>query len=421
MYKYANFFVMLSLLLFCFSNETKAEEILIWDDCVKEAKQNNPDLISAEEKLNQAKANKAIAKSKYLPRISSGMSGRRSETDTSDRTDTYSYDITGRQLLFDGFKTSYDIASAAENVKSAQYSYEVTSSNVRLRLRTAFVRLLAAQDLLNITEDIAGRRNKNVELVKLRYEAGRENKGALLTTQADLSQAEFEVVRAGRNIDLARRRLTVELGRTQLTPIIVKGDFEIKHPKRKKPDLELLSETNPFLHELIARKESARLGLKSAKADFFPEVYANTSAGRSDSDWPPRRDAWSAGVSLSFPIFEGGSRTAQVSRNKAVLNQRAADEKSGRDGVILTLEEAWKELQDGIDQVGIRQKFLEAGSERAKIGQAKYAAGLVSFDNWIIIEDDLVKAQKYFLDAQAAALIAEANWAQAKGEILDEK
>ena len=343
--KYAKIFVILSLLLFCFSNETKAEEILVWDDCVKEAIQNNPDLISAEEKLNQAKASQSIVRSKYLPRISGGMSGRRSDTDTGDTNSTYSYDITGRQLLFDGLKTSYDIASAAENVKSAQYSYEVTSSNVRLRLRTAFVRLLAAQDLLNITEDIAGRRNKNVELVKLRYEAGRENKGALLTTQAELSQAEFEVVRAGRNINLARRRLTVELGRTQLTPITVKGDFKIEHPKRGKPDLERLSETNPFLRELIARKESARLGLKSAKADFFPEVYANASAGRSDSDWPPRRDDWSAGVSLSFPIFEGGSRIAEVSRNKAVFNQTLANERSGRDGVILTLEEAWKEWQ----------------------------------------------------------------------------
>ena len=411
---------MLSLLLFCFSNETKAEEILIWDDCVKEAKQNNPDLISAEEKLNQAKAGKAIARSKYLPRISGGMSERRSETDTRDRTDTYSYDITGRQLLFDGFKTSYDIASATENVKSAQYSYEVTSSNVRLRLRTAFVRLLAAQDLLNITKDIAGRRNKNVKLVKLRYEAGRENKGALLTTQADLFQAEFEVARAGRNIDLAQMRLTVELGRTQLTPIIAKGDFEIKHSKREKPDLERLSETNPFLHELIAKKEAARLGLKSAKADFFPEIYANTSAGRTDSDWPPRRDEWSAGVSLSFPIFEGGSRIAEVSRNKAAFNQTLANERSGRDGVILTLEETWKELQDRIDEIEVRQKFLEAGMERAKIAQAKYSTGLISFDNWTIIEDDLVKAEKYFLDAQAAALIAEANWIQAKGEMLDD-
>ena len=396
-----------------------AEEVLTWDDCVKETKQNHPDLISAHEELNQAKANKAITGSNFLPQISSGLSGKTSKTTARVTTDTYSYDITGKQLLFDGFKTSYDIASAKENIKSAQYSYEVTSSNVRLRLRTAFVELLRVQDLLNITEDIAKRRNKNVELVKLRYEAGREHKGSLLTAQANLAQAEFEVAQAKRNSSLARRRLTKELGRTQLKPVRVKGNFKIKYPNREKPDFERLSESNPFLQELIAKKEAARFGLKSAKADFFPEVYANASTGRTDSHWPPRKEEWSAGASLSFPIFEGGSRIAEVSKTKAALNQAQADERSGRDGVILTLEETWKELQDAIDEVEVQQKFLEAAQERAKITQAQYSTGLISFDNWTIIEDDLVKAKKSFLDTQANALVAEARWIQAKGGILD--
>ncbi|MBL7131953.1 MAG: TolC family protein, partial [Candidatus Omnitrophica bacterium] len=367
------------LLSACLTIQVMAEEVLTWDDCVKETKQNHPDLISAHEELNQAKANKAITGSNFLPQISSGLSGKTSKTTARVTTDTYSYDITGKQLLFDGFKTSYDIASAKENIKSAQYSYEVTSSNVRLRLRTAFVELLRVQDLLNITEDIAKRRNKNVELVKLRYEAGREHKGSLLTAQANLAQAEFEVAQAKRNSSLARRRLTKELGRMKLAPIRVKGDFEVKYSDRGRLDFERLSESTPFLQELIAKKEATRFGLKSAKADFFPEVYANASAGRTDSHWPPRKEEWSAGASLSFPIFEGGSRIAEVSKTKAALNQAQADERSGRDGVILTLEETWKELQDAMDEVEVQQKFLEAAQERAKITQAQYSTGLISF------------------------------------------
>jgi len=235
-----------------------------------------------------------------------------------------------------------------------------------------------------------------------------------------LAQAEFEVARAGRNIGLAQRRLTGELGRTRLRPISVKGDFEIKCSKREKPDFERLSESNPLLHELIAKREAVRFGLKSAKAAFFPEVSANASAGKTDSHWPPGRNEWSAGVSLSFPIFEGGSRIAEISGSEAAFNQALADEKSGRDGVILALEEGWKELQDALDEVKVRQKFLEAARERAKITQAQYSTGLTSFDNWTIIEDDLVRTKKSFLDVQANALVAEANWIQARGGMLDE-
>ncbi len=62
---------------------------------------------------------------------------------------------------------------------------------------------------------------------------------------------------------------------------------------------------------------------------------------------------------------------------------------------------------------------MEAARERAKITQAQYSTGLVSFNNWTIIENDLVRAKKSFLDAQFNALIAEADWIQAKGGTLD--
>ncbi len=258
-----------------------------------------------------------------------------------------------------------------------------------------------------------------MELVKLRYEGGREHKGSLLTAQANLAQAEFEVAQAERNIDLAQRDLTKELGRTELTPIKVKGTFEIEYSRREKPDFKSLAESNPVLGKLIAQKEAARLDLKSARADFFPQVYASASAGRSASEWPPEEDAWSVGVSLSFPLFEGGSRIAEVSRARSKLTQAQAEERSGGDSVILTLEETWTGFQDAIDKIEVKRKFLEASEERAKITHAQYSTGLISFDNWTIIEDDLVNVKKSFLDTQANALIAEANWTRAKGVTLD--
>lgn len=393
---------------------------LSWEDCVKIARKNHPDLVSAEEKLNQAKANKAIVTSNFLPQIDSSLSEKTSKTATKDKTDTYAYEITGKQLLFDSLKTPYDLAGAKEKIKSSQFNYEVTSSNVRLRLRKAFVQLLRARELLSITEEIAQRRKQNAELVKLRYQAGREHRGSLLNAEANLAQAEFEVARAERNIKLAQRRLNKELGHLKFIPVRVKGDFEIIYSDRERPNFEDLAESNPFLQELMAQKEATRFGLKSARADFFPQVYANTSYGKTASGWPPGREAWSVGINLSLPIFAGGLRRAVVSQSRAKFNQARADERSGRDSVILTLEETWTELQDAIDKVRVQKKFLEASEERANIAQAQYSSGLILFDNWIIIEDDLVKDRKSFLDTQANSLINEAIWIQAKGGTLDD-
>ena len=421
MSRYIKIFAIFSLLLFFFSNEIKAEEMLTWSDCIREAIKNHPDLISASEKLKQSKADKSITMSTMLPQISADASDKKMETDAKKEYEASSYGITGRQLLFDGFKTASDAKAASKTISASQYNYAVTSSNIRLRLRTAFTELLRTQKLILMTEEIALRRKQNSELVKLRYEAGREHRGSLLTSQADLAQAEFEIVQAKRSVSLAQRQLTKELGRRKFMPVKANGNFAIIEINMKKPNFEYLADNTIFLKELIARKEAARFGLKSAKADFFPKIYANASSGTTNSDWLPDEDtyAWSVGVSVSLPIFEGGSRIAKVSKAKAGLNKAQADERSGRDSIVFTLEDTWTEFQNAADRVSVQHKYLEAAKERAKIANAQYSTGLTSFNDWIIIEDNLVNARKSFLNAQANVLINEANWIQAKGGTLN--
>ena len=398
-----------------------ADQVFNWDDCLKEAKSNHPDLLSARDKVDQARAGKAAARSNLLPQLSTSVSAKTSESSGSDQSETYAYSVSGEQLLFDGFKTRHKVNKADQTLKASEFDYQVTSSNIRLRLRRAFVLLLRAQELVGLTESIALRRRQNVELIQLRYKAGREHRGSLLTEEANLAQADFEAVQAKRNLDLAQHRLNKELGRPQIIPLKVAGALEVVNLDRGKKDFEVLAKSTPFLQELTAKKEAARLGLETAKADFFPRIYAATSIGRSDSVWPAETETWSAKVSVSFPIFEGAGRLAEVSRSRAALSQAKAVQNSGRDTVMFTLAETWVDFEDAVDKILVQNKFLEAAGERARITQAQYSTGLISFDDWIIIENDLVKTKKSFLDTQANALLAEADWFQAKGGTLDDK
>ncbi len=195
--------------------------------------------------------------------------------------------------------------------------------------------------------------------------------------------------------------------------------MEVEEKSPEMPDFEKLAEEVPLLRQLIAQKEAARFGLHAAYADFFPQVYVNGNLGNSNTDAFPARNYWSAGLSMSLPIFDGGSRFAALSRAKAVLGQAIGDERSGRDEVILILADTWINLKNAAENVAVRRKFLEATEERAKIAKTEYAIGLMSFDNWIIIENDLVSAKKNYVSAEAGALIAEAAWIQARGGTLD--
>lgn len=435
--RYRKLFLAIAISVCAVFSAAGAEETMLWKDCVKEAKNNHPDLVSAAEKVKQSRATKEITRSAYLPQITGeasevtskgatfGSSGGTSQSDIQTgaaarhETTSYDYSVTGQQLLFDGFKTSYDLSAAERNIISSRYNYDVASSNVRLRLRTAYVNLLTAQDLLKISEEIEARRKQNLELVKLRYEGGREHKGSLLTSEADLAQATFDVNQAGRSIFLAQRQLTKELGREKFVPMKAEGDFEVVDADRDRPDFEKLCRTNPLLQQLIAQKEAAKYGVKSAKAGFYPQVFASGTLGNTNIDAFPDKNEWSVGTSLTFPFFDGGNTIANVAKARAVLGQAEADERSGRDGVIYTLSNTWTTLQDAIEKVGVAKKSLNAAEERAKIAEAEYSIGLLIYDNWIIIENNLVTAKRSYLSAERDALIAEANWIQAKGETLD--
>jgi outer membrane protein TolC len=406
-----------------FAHTAHAEEILNWQDCVREAAKNHPDLIAAVQEVKQSEADKKITASTLYPQVNANLNASTARTASGSApgttADSYSYGVTGTQLIFDGTKTIQDVKAASENIKVSQENYKYTSTQVRLNLRSAFINLLKAQELIKVSEEIVSIRKQNYELITLRYESGLEHKGALLTAEADLAQAYLELSQAKRDITIAQRQLTKEMGRKDFSQMGVKSDFKVLDSAKEKPDFETIVKNNPYLLQLVSQKNAAEFNLKSAYAEFSPTLSGSAGASKAGSRWTPRGDNWNLGLILSVPIFEGGLKVAQVSKAEAYLNQLKENERSAKDSLIVSLEESWAYLQDTIEAVDVKYKALIATEERSKISEAEYATGFTTYDNWTIIQDNLVSAKNAYLNAQADALLAEASWIYAKGEVLE--
>lgn len=397
-------------------------ELLRWSDCVKETLKGNPDLASASESIRQGAAGVDAVRSRLLPELDGKASAGRSGREGSGSDNSYSYGVSARQLVYDGGKASSDTKRSMEQLQASKFRYDLMSANVRRSLRLAFVDLMKSQRQVTINEDILSRRKQSTKLIRLRYEGGREHRGSLLTAEAKEAQSEFDLLQARRSIEMARSSLMELLGRPAASvagEISVEGTFEAAPVDKSKPDFVKLAEGTPLVKELLAQGNVARFGVKSAKADYYPGVYADAGASRTASDWPPNEDQWSVGLSMSLPLFDGWSRAAELDRAKSLVRQADADSKSGFLGAASALQVKWIGLQNAIERVVVRQKFLVAARERAKIAEGQYSASLIVFDSWIIIEDDFVQADQALLEAQAAALIAEAEWIQSKGGALE--
>jgi len=399
-----------------------AEESVSWEQCVSEAVKAHPDLYSALAVLQQAEADKSITKGALLPQLSFGVNSSESGSigKGAGSSSALSYSLSAQQLLYDGQKTSSQIASNAEAIKAAQYNVNAVSANLRFALRSAFTQLLKAQDLVGLTVEIADRRQNNVRLISLRYQGGREHIGSLRQAEADLAQAQFEVSQAKRGLILAQTNLASALGRDTHQPLKVQGTFNVSDFSTSKPDLALLVKDHPLFQQLDTRSKAARFDLDASRSAFSPQLYLNSSVGRGAFDRLPT-DAvdWSAGVTISVPIYEGGSGRARVAKARAFLSQQNAQEKSGFLLLFNALEQSWKSFQDARQLVVVQKKQLEAANERSKISNAQYSNGLVTFNDWVIIENNLVNAKKNLLNAEADMLLAEAQWIQSKGGTLE--
>ena len=65
--------------------------------------------------------------------------------------------------------------------------------------------------------------------------------------------------------------------------------------------------------------------------------------------------------------------------------------------------------------MAVQKKYVEASDIRAEIARQQYEDGLLSFENWVLIEDDVISRRKLLLDAQKNAMAAEAAWWKAIG------
>ncbi|TCD47662.1 TolC family protein [Chlorobium sp. N1] len=403
----------------------RAADAVGWRECVREARQRHPDLASARALLSQAEAERRIAGSALLPSLSlsgSLASGASTGSGAGWSASTGSYFLSARQLIYDGRKSSKLKRASEATLGARERSLAGVSADVRFLLRSAYTGLLKAQELVSLTGEIRDRRRSNARLIALRYRAGREHLGSLRRAEADLAEAEYEVAQARRGLELARSLLSSALGRRERSPLRVAGSFEAEEPAAPPaPDFPALARRNPLVLELEANRKAASYGLAAAESAFSPELYLASSAGKGGiGDWPPENTEWSAGIDLAVPIYEGGAGRARVSKARAVLGEEDALLESGMLGVLDLLEERWKSFMDARGRLAVRKKYLEAAVERSRIAAAQYSNGLISFDDWVIIEDNLVSAKKEFLNAGADLWIAEAAWIQAKGGGLDE-
>ncbi|MBM4147732.1 MAG: TolC family protein [Lentisphaerae bacterium] len=392
-------------------------DTLTWEECVSLAADNSPSLAAARARVDAADASVGAARSGYLPQLSVGASADHSGNSSADSETDVSYGASfdASQSLYKGGETRARVDSARSALNRAAASAAGEAATVTFNLRRSFVNLLHAQEQLNLTREIEARRRDNLELVELRHEGGREHSGSLAMSRAAHHEAEVDVVQAERQVAIARDSLSREIG-SALLPATTRAEGSLdSRPVPDVADWTRLARNTPALAEATASLAAAEARLRQARAGYQPDLALSGSAGRYGSDGDFEDDRWSVRLRLSYPFWPGGSTAHEVRQARASLDESTAALDQTLRKNATDIETAHGAFADASEGAEVQRRYLEAAEARAAIARQQYEDGMLGFENWDIIENDLIGRRKRLLDSRRSLALAEAAWQRAIG------
>jgi outer membrane protein TolC len=391
--------------------------VLTWDEAVRQARSGNSDLRASQATVEQNDANVKAAWSGFLPTVSATVGLQKSNTYDRADDDSDTARVSLNQNLFRGFGDKARIDQAKRLRDAAQAALDLTKAQVSAQLKTAYQSLLINERFVKLSDDIIKRRQTNLDLVTLRFEGGRENKGSVLLSKANLEQAKLERMQAANSVESARVSLAKILGDERFVYSDVAGSVPVNAPPLQ-VDFESLARQAPELRQALANEQAAEESVRVARSSFVPSLDLTATAGRFGTEFFPQNDQGVVSIGLTIPLFAGGKNYYGVRAAQAAATNATAVRESALRSKIVDIRNAYNAYIEAVEQENVAQSFVAAAEIRAEIARSQYNTGLISFQDWDQIESDLVKRQRDALTSQNNRVSAEAEWEQSQGQGL---
>ncbi|MCF7818164.1 MAG: TolC family protein [Kiritimatiellales bacterium] len=395
-------------------------DFLTWEQCIEQTKAQSPELVAARAAVRELEYGVASASSGFLPQIDASASASSGQSENANnwfKDENSGASLTLTQDLFAGGGNVAKRRQALARLQIGNEQYRQTLSDVELRVRLAYVDVLYAQDLIDVTRKIEQRRRDNVRLIQLRFDGGRENAGSLARTKAQLSQASFEVRQAERALVYALRNLASALG--QMEPASgVAGSLEAREPTAL-ADLEELMQQTPDYQIAVTQVEASKQGMLVKRSARFPQVSFQASAGlAAPGDHEVYDGNWAMKLGASMPLFTGNRLSSDVAAAKEAIVQTEMGLLNTANTLMASLQQRWNGYADAVEDAVTQKEVYEAEKLREEISTAKYTQGLLSFEDWDIIENNLINQGKIQLARRRTAETEEARWKNALGRSM---
>jgi outer membrane protein len=415
--------------------EALFEGDLSLDEAVGLALQHNKTLLTARQEVRVARGKVLESYGVALPHVNALANytrldevpsiGMGSQTIPLGYEDNYSVQVNAAQPLFHGHAIPSALRVAKLYALWSEESIRAATQGVIFQAAKSYYDALLAQTLLQVRQQAEQLAEALLKDVQQKRAAGVVSDYDVLRAEVEVSNARAARLQQKNELDLAMTQLLKTLGISQKSRVRLVGTLTHKPESAElAAAMATALEKRPELYQAEYSLRMQEESLKIAKSAYWPQIdafltqkWANPDPHRSTRDeWG---DAWTAGVSASWPIFDGLARHGKVVQEKARLEQARTELVNRQETVALEVRQALYALQNAEELVQSQRMNLQRAEEGLRLVQAGYREGVKTELDVLDAQTALTQTRALYHQALHAHTLARANLRKATG-ILDE-
>ncbi len=410
------------------------------EEALEQARSNSFPTRTADAEQDAARARKRQSLGVFLPRITATERGlattdpvnafgsklrqeRFTQQDlqldalnTPDRVDHFATQLEVEQpiLNLDGI---FERRAASDAARAASQKAERTDALVTFRVKKGYYGLLLAKRRVGAIETALETARANRDQVQALYEEGIVNEADRLAAEVRVSELESRRTEVRAKRDNAADRLRVLLGIDR--PVQIEPTDSLRQEEASVGPISLpeVNQRRSDMQALRARADAAREKKRSRWLAFLPTLNARgTSGWYDDRPFGGAGQSWTAGVSLSWSLFDGYQQIGAAQEAEAKLRRAeiALERKSLENEVKIA--SARRDLQSARERIQQARRAVEQAEESLRIRTNRHEEGLAQ-------TTDLLQAETTLAERRLASLRAlyEHNVTVYRLELLTER
>lgn len=282
------------------------------------------------------------------------------------------------QVLFDWGQRAHRQNAAEREAEAARFRAQETGNDVRLVVSTTFFNILRAEQLLTVAQERREAAAEQLRVARARFEADIAPRFDVIRSEAELANAEQDVIAAQNDVALANASFNTSLGRDVEAPVVLQYEAEPAHPEVPFGAARETAVTNrPELEALRQDIQSGVEEVRARRAENRPQVGLTGAYNRPNpGGFASAAYRYNFGLTMTWPFFDSGFTRGRVREAQAVVEGNRQALEQSRQQVELDVRQAGLDIQEAQRRIVASQTEVNAAREALRVSQVRYRAGV---------------------------------------------